>query len=164
MLGRAAPRRPLEPGPRVHLVYGTKSAVSGMLLELNSRVDVLMIGYFLDDARVGIYSFASTLAEGVFQLLVVLQNNYNPLIARSLTQGADAPGPAQEEFHAMVRRGKRTTYLWMTLAGALVGGRLSALRDARRAPGVLAGAGCPSASWWRACGSCRATCPSPRRS
>jgi O-antigen/teichoic acid export membrane protein len=103
----------------VHLVYGAKSVVSGMLLELNSRVDVLMIGRFLGDGPVGIYAFASTLAEGFFQLLVVLQHNYNPLIARSLTQGAHEPGPAQEEFHAMVQRGKRTTYLWMTLAAAL---------------------------------------------
>jgi O-antigen/teichoic acid export membrane protein len=103
----------------VHLVYGAKSVVSGMLLELNSRVDVLMIGRFLGDARVGIYAFASTLAEGFFQLLVVLQHNYNPLIARSLAEGAGHPGPAREQFRAMVRRGKRTTYAWMTLAAAL---------------------------------------------
>lgn len=104
---------------RTHLVYGAKSAVSGMLLELNARVDVLMIGRFLDDSRVGIYSLASTLAEGVFQLFVVLQNNYNPLIARSLAEGADQPGPAREALHAMIRRGKRLTYAGMSLAAAL---------------------------------------------
>ena len=104
---------------RTHLVYGAKSAVSGMLLELNARVDVLMIGRFLDDSRVGIYTLASTLAEGVFQLFVVLQNNYNPLIARSLAEGADRPGPARAALHAMIRRGKRLTYAGMSLAAAL---------------------------------------------
>ena len=104
---------------RTHLWFGLKSAFSGMLLELNARVDVLMAGYFLDDARVGIYSFAAILAEGVFQLLVVLQNNYNPLIARALAGGAARAGAAREEFRAMVRRGRLTTYLMMLAACGL---------------------------------------------
>lgn len=117
LLGRVRPGGLLAL-TRTHLVYGAKSAVSGMLLEINAYVDLLMIGYFLDDTRVGIYSFANTLAQGVFQILVVLQNNYNPLIARSLAEGAALPGPAQVEFHAMVGGGKRRTYLGMALATA----------------------------------------------
>ena len=95
-----------------HLRYGVKSMVSGMLLELNARVDVLMVGLFLDDARVGIYSFAAILAEGVFQLLVVLQNNYNPLLAQHLASRR------YEELRAMVAKGRRTTYLLMGAACA----------------------------------------------
>lgn len=90
-----------------HLRYGVKSAASGMLLELNSKVDILMVAYFLDDARVGIYAFAANLAEGVFQPLVALQNNYNPLLAQHIAAGNKA------ELRAMTIKGKRTTYLLM---------------------------------------------------
>jgi O-antigen/teichoic acid export membrane protein len=96
-----------------HLRYGVKSAASGMLLELNSRVDVLMVGYFLDDARVGIYSFAAILAEGLFQPLVVLQNNYNPLLARHVAAGR------HDELREMTRKGRRAAYLLMGALCAL---------------------------------------------
>jgi len=102
-----------------HLRYGLKSAASGMLLELNSRVDVLMVGYFLDDARVGIYSYAAILAEGVIHPLVVLQNNYNPLLAQHVAAGRKA------ELRSMTRSGKRTTYLLMGAVCALAFLRLN---------------------------------------
>src|SRR5262249_44642809 len=54
-------RGPLESGWRArvpaHLSYGLRSIGSGVLLELNARVDVLMIGWYLSDAQVGIYTF-----------------------------------------------------------------------------------------------------------
>lgn len=88
----------------VHLRYGTKSVLSGVLLELNSKVDVLMLGLFLADFDVGIYTVAAQLAEGAFQLLVVLQNNYNPLLARHLAGGR------LEELRVLVARGRRVAY------------------------------------------------------
>ena len=94
-----------------HLRYGLKSTLSGMLLELNSRVDVLMIGRYLDDTAVGIYSFGAILAEGFFQLLVVLQNNYNPLMAHQLARGR------RDELEAMVRKGKRLVYAGIAALG-----------------------------------------------
>jgi O-antigen/teichoic acid export membrane protein len=109
--------RPFPPGwlvwTREHLRYGIKSVASGMLLELNSRVDVLVIGWFMDDGAVGVYSIAAMVAEGLFQLLVVLQNNYNPLIAQHVAENR------LSELEAMVRRGKRVTYGLMALVGAL---------------------------------------------
>jgi O-antigen/teichoic acid export membrane protein len=109
--------RPFPPGwlvwTREHLRYGVKSVASGMLLEFNSRVDVLVIGWFMDDGAVGVYSIAAMVAEGLFQLLIVLQNNYNPLIARHVAE------KKLVELEAMVRRGKRVTYGLMALVGAL---------------------------------------------
>lgn len=64
-----------------HIRYSFKSFSGGILLELNSRVDILCIGYFLSDEKVGIYSFASLFAEGFLQILIVLQNIFNPRIA-----------------------------------------------------------------------------------
>ncbi|HKX46808.1 MAG TPA: polysaccharide biosynthesis C-terminal domain-containing protein, partial [Planctomycetota bacterium] len=94
----------------VHLRYGAKSVLGGMILELNTRLDVLMLGFFLaTDGPIGVYSLAVAFAEGVLQLLVVLQNNYNPLLARYLAAGDRA------ELLRLVARGKR-------LARLLVGG------------------------------------------
>lgn len=98
---------------RVHLSYGVRSALSGVLLELNARVDILMIGYFLTDSDVGIYTFAAMLAEGVYQLLVVLQSVYNPILARQIAQGAVG------ELHAMVVKGRFYTYVGMTAVGVV---------------------------------------------
>jgi O-antigen/teichoic acid export membrane protein len=97
----------------VHLAYGTKSFASGVLLELNSRVDVWMIGIYLADRAVGIYTVAGMVAEGLFQLLVVLQNNVNPVIARMLAEGR------LSELHAAVLRGRRRTYLGMAGVAAI---------------------------------------------
>lgn len=97
---------------REHLVYGVKSAGAGMLMELNSRIDVLMLGYFLADGPVGVYSFAALVAEGVFQLLVVLQNNYNPILARHIAAGELA------KLQPIIAKGKRVTYALMVGVGA----------------------------------------------
>lgn len=86
---------------RTHVVYGVKSVLSAMMLELNARIDIWILGAYLDDAAVGIYSLAAILAEGVFQLMVVLQNNFNPLIARLIAAGE------KSELEHMVRRARR---------------------------------------------------------
>lgn len=98
---------------REHLVYGAKSALSGVLLELNAKVDIWMIGMFLSDKLVGIYTFAAMIAEGVYQLLVVLQNNYNPVLARLLALRDFAT------LRATVAKGRKWTWLGMLGVGAI---------------------------------------------
>lgn len=94
-----------------HLRFGIRSVLSGVLLELNSRIDILMLGYFLNDSKVGVYSYAALFAEGFFQLLVVLKNNYNPILARYIGEGR------LEELQNIVRRGRNRTYLALPVAG-----------------------------------------------
>ncbi len=90
-----------------HLAYGAKSLASGMLLELNAKVDVWMIGVYLADKDVGVYAMAAMVAEGIYQVLVVLQNNCNPRIARQIaTQELDG-------LRDLVRRVRGRTYLGM---------------------------------------------------
>jgi stage V sporulation protein B len=96
-----------------HFAYGTKSLASGVLLELNAKVDVWIIGFFLADQDVGVYAMAAMVAEGIYQLLVVLQNNCNPLLARQIA-GKDWQG-----LRALVQRVRGRTYLGMA-AVALV--------------------------------------------
>jgi O-antigen/teichoic acid export membrane protein len=98
---------------RVHLVYGAQSVLSGIMLELNAKIDVWMIGIYMSDRDVGIYSFAAMVAEGVNQLLVVLQNVYNPLIARYIA------ARDWDALRAMVRKGRRWTYVFMGIACGL---------------------------------------------
>ncbi len=90
-----------------HLAYGAKSLASGVLLELNAKVDVWMIGLYLADRDVGVYAMAAMVAEGIYQLLVVLQNNCNPLLARQIAE-KDWAG-----LRALVRRVRSRTYLGM---------------------------------------------------
>jgi len=67
---------------RQHFSFGTRGLLSGVLNEANTRVDVIMLGYFLGDSLVGIYSFAATIAEGFSLLPVALRNNLDPLLGQ----------------------------------------------------------------------------------
>lgn len=114
---RAPARGAWQAWSKSHVRYGVKSVASGMLLELNSRVDVLMLGRYLADGPVGVYSFAAQVAEGVFQVLVVLQNNYNPTLARYIGERRLA------ELEKIVAKGKRLTYaLFVAVALAALAG------------------------------------------
>lgn len=85
-----------------HVSFGRRVYFSGLLFDINTKVDIIMLGYFTGDAEVGIYAFAALLAEGFGQLTTVLQTSLNPLLARLKTEGR------QNELPGMVRR-----CLWM---------------------------------------------------
>jgi len=63
-----------------HVSFGLRGFMSGALSELNTRIDVISIGFFLNDSMVGIYSFASTIAEGFGQLSIVVRRNIDPYL------------------------------------------------------------------------------------
>ncbi len=67
-----------------HLSYGARSFMSGAILELNTRVDVLIVGALIGSANAGIYSAALLVAEGMGQAVFVMRNNLNPLVARMI--------------------------------------------------------------------------------
>lgn len=52
--------------------------------EVNIRVDLLMIGIFMSDEHVGIYSISSAIYEGITTLLTVYRVSVNPPISRML--------------------------------------------------------------------------------
>jgi O-antigen/teichoic acid export membrane protein len=66
--------------------FGGKSVAGGVIGDLNTKVDIFVLGIFSSDRIVGIYSFAALLAEGFFVLIVVFRNNMNPLFARLIMQ------------------------------------------------------------------------------
>jgi O-antigen/teichoic acid export membrane protein len=98
---------------RGHVRYGARSLAAGVLLELNSRVDVWMLGHWVSDGAVGMYGTALQFAEGLFQLVIALQNNYNPVLARLWAERR------VEELRALVRRDGRRALGGMLLISAL---------------------------------------------
>jgi O-antigen/teichoic acid export membrane protein len=71
-----------------HLTFGSKSILAGMFVELNSRIDVLLIGTYMSDRAVGIYSFAAMLVDGVYQLLSMVRVNLNPVLVSAVKNSA----------------------------------------------------------------------------
>jgi O-antigen/teichoic acid export membrane protein len=55
---------------RAHLDYGIRGVLATLAFEINSKLDVWMLGIVMTDAQVGIYSLASALNEGAMQLAV----------------------------------------------------------------------------------------------
>lgn len=66
----------------IHWRYGNKALIGNVILDVNAYVDVLMLGVFLSDAMVGVYSFASNLSEGVRQVNEVFRSNLNPILTQ----------------------------------------------------------------------------------
>lgn len=69
---------------RRHFAFGMKGFFSGMFAEVNSRLDVLMVGFFLTERAVGIYSFAAMLVDGLYHVLVMIRVNFNPMLVSAL--------------------------------------------------------------------------------
>ena len=67
-----------------HYRFGTRVLPAGMFAEVNSRVDVLMIGFFLSDRATGIYSFAAMLVDGVYHVLAMVRINFNPVLVAAI--------------------------------------------------------------------------------
>jgi O-antigen/teichoic acid export membrane protein len=87
--------------------FGLRAAPSGMLSEINTRVDILLLGLFTTDYVVGLYSFASIPVEGVYQVLIVMRTIYAPLLAERLRH------QDRRELLDMIVRGKRLVFLAM---------------------------------------------------
>jgi O-antigen/teichoic acid export membrane protein len=82
-----------------HARFSGKAFLSGLLMDTNTRVDVIMLGYFCSDAEVGIYGCAAMFAEGFFHILIAVQNNVTPLLSQLRAEGR------QQELASMMRRG-----------------------------------------------------------
>ncbi len=73
-----------------HLRFGSKGLAAGMFAEFNSRIDVLLIGVFLPDREVGIYSFAAMMVDGAYHVLAMVRLNFNPVLVGALRDGDHA--------------------------------------------------------------------------
>lgn len=104
-----------------HLTFGARVFPSGTIGELNTRVDVLIVGAVLGSAQAGIYSVALLLAEGLAQAIVVVRSNLNPIITRLVLDG---------ETSELIRFGRRVSALFaafMAVSGSLLAGGFALL-------------------------------------
>lgn len=69
-----------------HIKFGAKALLSGLSVELNSRADVVILGIFTSDSIVGVYSFFALVAEGLYNIFVVIKNIFNPKITKHVRQ------------------------------------------------------------------------------
>ena len=67
-----------------HLTFGINSLPSGIFVEINSRIDVLLVAVFFSDKETGIYSFAAMLVDGLYNLLAIVRINFNPIIVSAV--------------------------------------------------------------------------------
>jgi len=88
--------------------------MTGIITEAAIRVDILMIGYFLDDRWVGLYSLASTLSEGFAQLPTVVRQNLDPVVGRMFTENL------RQDIPPLARQVRRTFFPIMVLVGVLL--------------------------------------------
>ncbi len=94
-----------------HLSFGFLGFFSGVLSEMNTRVDVLMLGFFCHDAVVGIYSFAAIVAEGICQLPLVVRRNLDPLLGQCFAEHDQA------RIRRMASKVKKVVYCLMGAIG-----------------------------------------------
>lgn len=81
------PLVPMRAWVKKHFAFGSKGLMAGMFAEVNSRIDVLLIGAFLSDRAVGIYSFAAMLVDGLYHVLAMVRINFNPLLVAAMRDG-----------------------------------------------------------------------------
>lgn len=96
---------------RTHLSYGLRGVTATLAQEINSKLDVWMLGAAgIDKGLVGVYSLAAALNEGAAQLPAVVQYNLNPMVVAELAAGKPA------EVESLVRRTRR--WFVPTMVGA----------------------------------------------
>lgn len=116
---------------RAHFSFGARGLLSGALNEINTRVDILMLGYFTSDAAVGIYSVAAIMAEGFSQLSIVLRRNVDPILGECFASGnlrrieAEARKLRRWFWPTMWTLGGLAALLYPVAMGLLAGGDFS---------------------------------------
>jgi len=90
---------------KTHARFGGYSCLHNFVADLLFRADVLIIGGFMDSVAVGLYTFAADVAKGLTMGSVLVQANFNPVIARLWAEGRTA------DLSAYAARVKKHTYL-----------------------------------------------------
>lgn len=98
---------------RRHLEFGLRVMPAGIVTELNTKIDILVLGVLADAAAVGIYSLASIFAEGLYQLVMVLRFSFDPSIAVMIHERR------WTDLDALVASGKRLGLMVATGVGIL---------------------------------------------
>ncbi len=66
---------------KIHLVFGSKSILARLVRDFNSKLGIIIVGYFLGNASAGIFSFIVTFAQAILIFSSAIQQNFNPFFA-----------------------------------------------------------------------------------
>lgn len=75
---------------REHLRFGSLALMGHAVAGLNSKIDILVLAIFVNDATVGIYSLVSLMFEGLALVPQIARNISNPVIARAILEEREA--------------------------------------------------------------------------
>ena len=104
---------PSFPDLRAHLEYSVPVAVSSLAGTLSSRVDRLMIGFFLGASAVGIYSIAYQIAIAVSMYVSPIEQTFFPEFSKFTDKG---------EFEKCAKYLRAGTRYFLIIAVPTVGG------------------------------------------
>ena len=96
---------------REHLSFGYRSVVGSIFIDVNTRVDILVLGLFSSVGVVGIYSYVAMLTEGFGQFAIVFRTLINP----KLTQAHFQHGSAA--LQAVAVKGRNLGYMILVPLG-----------------------------------------------
>lgn len=66
------------------IAFGTRIMPSNMVVEMNTKVDVVCLGFLVQNtAKIGVYSFAILFTEGFYMLFMTVRKIVNPGISES---------------------------------------------------------------------------------
>lgn len=82
--------------------FGMKAMFGNVISDINTRIDVMMLGLLCGDTMAGQYSFITIIAEGLLLVLFVFRNNYNPVFSRLIHN--DELGGLQAVFKDLRRK------------------------------------------------------------
>lgn len=99
---------------KLHFIHGYKSAVGSVLIDVNTRVDVLMLGFFTNEILVGVYSMASMIADGFTQLPIVFRTIINPYITNYFYNNK------KEELKSKIIYGRNLAYKILIPIGIVI--------------------------------------------
>ncbi|MFQ5763439.1 MAG: lipopolysaccharide biosynthesis protein [Rhodospirillales bacterium] len=98
-----------------HFRFGAKALVNGFLAESYIRVDIIMLGIFVSDRDVGIYSFAALFIEGLYQVPSVVRTIANPVLVRLF-----AAGEKSQIVYFCRRTARLSTAVYIAVTGMVV--------------------------------------------
>ena len=87
-----------------HLQYGRKGFLGSTLLDLNTRLDIILLGLISGTRSVGVYSIASLFAEGLYQAAMVPRYSYDPVVTSLFIQNKIS------ELQETIAKAKRQIY------------------------------------------------------
>lgn len=96
-----------------HFLFGIKALWGNLIIEFNSRVDVLILGVFATDEITGIYSFASMLANGLNQLPTIISAVINPIITKTYFENGKL------ELELLLKKTIKYSYLFIAPLGVI---------------------------------------------